>query len=149
MRQWVRWIDEAQGLDYPRGEVKRTKVGERVNIQSKRSETSLWILSRLFFFMLCSFRSNLLLWKRHRGTPLLLSQSFAKARNVILKNEAIPFPEIRLVTFDAEGKSNSQIMARSEAIKMAIKEKLDLILSMLQIACLSLSHHCLFVSLCL
>jgi hypothetical protein len=79
--------------------------------------------------MLC-FRSNLL-WRRCQATPLILSQSFAKVKNVILKNDAIPFEEIRLVSApDAEGKSTSQILSKSEALNMALKQKLDLILSL-------------------
>lgn len=77
----------------------------------------------MFFFrnQLCS---------RFRCSSVGLCRSYSKAKQTILRNEAIPHNEIRLVMTDPNGKSISQIMSKSEALKMGLTQKLDLILGM-------------------
>jgi hypothetical protein len=81
--------------------------------------------------MLSTFPSKLI---RTTNIPRIWGCSFAKMAKKsppgsgIVKNDAIPYPEIRLVSTDENGKSVSEILKKSDALKLASVKKLDLIL---------------------
>lgn len=80
------------------------------------------------------FRSKLIRPTNLSGTTRIWQCSFAKVSKKqspgsgVVKNEAIPYPELRLVSTDENGKSISEILKRADALKLAAVKKLDLIL---------------------
>ncbi len=79
---------------------------------------------------------SLAMWsllKSNISRTLALSKSnwsrFNSTNGKILRNEAIKFPEMRVIIKDAETNKNTwKILSRAEALSMAKKQKLDLVL---------------------